>query len=166
MRDTTEHQFEQICKSPAQIGTPPQAEAALWACMSIWAVENLPPGKNHVHTAVGVIRKTQRALDDMAGHSFHDLTTRKNDYTPVVTHMTSAFNLLKLQAEGNNVERQTKRFTKMMSEQNSPTCARMKQIFCAENCPFCWGKRPNVVDMAFNDKGCFCHGQLSPEHHA
>ena len=166
MSSTAERQFEQICKHPPMIGTPAQVEMALWACMSIWASENLPPGKNHTHTAVGVIRKAQPMLQDSAGLSFYDLTTRANDYTPVVTHMTSAFDLLKSQAEGSSAERRTKRFAEFLGEQTSKTAGRLKQIFCETNCPFCWGKRPNVVDAALHDAGCFCKGQLSPEHHA
>jgi len=160
MSDTVERQFEAICEFPDQVGTPAQVEAALWACMSIWAAENLPSGKNHVHTAIGVIRKTQPAVRDMDGLWFHDLTTRKNDYTPVITHMTSAFDLLKLQATGSGAERRTKRFAAYLGEQSPEKSQRLRQIFCETNCPSCWGKRPGVVDAALHGKTCHCHGRL------
>ncbi len=147
--------FAQICESPGQIGTSAQVEVALWTCMAIWSKENLPPGKNHTHNAVGVIRKTIPALDDKSGLFFHDLSANPRDYKPVVTHMTSAFELLKTRAEGTEAERQTKRFIKMIEKQNLPTGVRLRQIFYADLCTECWGKRPDII-AASKGVNCRC----------
>jgi hypothetical protein len=155
MSTTAEHIFSMICKSPAQWGRPNQVETALWTCMVMWSEENLPSGKNHTHNAVSMIRKLIPALHDKAGLMFADLCASDLNYDPVVRHMTSAFELLRTHAEGSEIERQTKRFVKMIEGQNLPTCARLRQIFFADLCTECWGKRPDII-AASKGVNCRC----------
>jgi len=155
-------QFKMICKSPAQIGDPAQVEACLFICMAIWSAENLPPGKNHAHTAVGIIRRLVPELTDRAGLMFHDIKTHERDYKPVIEHMTEAFDLLRSFAKGSSVERRVKHFAAFVAEQNKETAHRMKQVFCETLCPGCWSKRPSILDMAFKASWCNCFPRQVP----
>jgi hypothetical protein len=155
VNSTAEQQFDAICKNPAQIGDPAQVEVALWVCMSIWASNNLSPGKNHTHTAIGVVRKSVSELEDRSGLWFHDLKTHPRDYKPVVAHMTKAFDLLRSFADGSSTERRAQRFADFVAEQNIETAHRMKQIFFADLCPECWGKRPDII-AASKGVNCRC----------